>query len=163
MVTIEQINNFLATKKLAMAGVSRDSKKFGNMVFKSLIEKGFEVCPINPLANEIDDVKCYSSVKEIPVGFDRLLIVTPENKTMQVVQDAFEKGIKLIWIQQKSENKEILQFAREKGFDVIYKKCIYMFAEPVSGGHKFHRTIAKIFGSYPKSEKKFSGQGSMKN
>ena len=154
MVTLNQINDFLNSKKLAIAGVSRDQKKFGYLVFKDLKNKGYDVCPVNPNAEVIDDIKCYKNLSEIPGDYRNLLIVTPENKTMQVVMDAYNKGIKKIWIQQKSENREILIYAKEKGLNLIYKRCIFMFTEPVTGGHKFHRTINKIFGNYPKLQKK---------
>jgi len=153
MVTLNQINDFLGPKKMAVAGVSRDDKKFGNLVYKSLLEKGYDVCPINPMTEKIDEEKCYPSVLELPDGYNRLYIVTPKNKTIEVLEQAAKKGIKFIWIQSKSETKEALAFAREKGIDTIYKKCMFMFTEPVEGGHKFHRTIVKFFGGYPKLKK----------
>ena len=150
MVTLNQIEDFLVEKKLAIAGVSRNSKKFGYLVFKHLRERGYDICPINPNADNIDDLKCFTSVKEIPDLYDRLLIVTQVNNTIDVLKEAIDRGIKKIWIQNKSENKEVLKLAEEKNIDVIYKKCIFMFVEPVEGGHKFHRTIVKFFGSFPK-------------
>ena len=149
MVTLNQIENFLSEKRLAIAGVSRDSKKFGHLVFKHLREHGYDLCPINPNTDKIDDFKCYTSVKEIPELYDRLLIVTPVSKTQDVLKEAIERGIKQIWIQNKSENMDVIKLAKEKNIDIIYKKCIFMFAEPVEAGHKFHRAIAKFFGSYP--------------
>jgi hypothetical protein len=151
MVSMEQINSFLTPKKLAIAGVSRDKKKFGYMVFKDLVEKGFDICPINPAAEEIDNIKCYKSVNEIPEEYKNLFIVTPVEKTMQIIEEAYKKGIKNIWVQQHSESRESLLFAKEKKMNVIYKRCIFMFAGPVTGGHKFHRFLVKLFGSYPKS------------
>ena len=150
MTTINQIESFLAAKKMAIAGVSRDEKKFGYLVFRNLAEKGFEVCPVNPNADEINNTKCYHSVKEIPDSYDRLLVVTPEKQTLEVVKEAIEKGIQHIWIQNKSENKEVLEYIKDKEVDIIFKKCVYMFADPVDGGHKFHRAIVKLFGGYPK-------------
>ena len=150
MITIKQINEFLAPKKLIVAGVSRDEKKFGNLVFKDLINKGYDVCPVNRNADEIDHVKCYNKVTDIPDGYDKLLIITPKDQTMDILIQAKEKGIDHIWIQQSSENKEVLNFIKKENINAIYKKCVFMFTEPVTGGHKFHRRIVKFFGGYPK-------------
>jgi heterodisulfide reductase subunit B len=49
-----------------------------------------------------------------------------------------------------SETEETLKIAQENDTEIIHHKCIFMFAEPVSGLHKFHRTINKIIGKMPK-------------
>ena len=45
MISLAEIQEFLAPKKLAIAGVSRNPKKFGYTVFKELREKDFEIYP----------------------------------------------------------------------------------------------------------------------
>jgi len=142
----ELINNFFESKKFAMAGVSRNDKKFGNAIFKELIKKDFEIIPVNPNAQEIDGIKCYASVEQLPDEINSLLIATPKKETDNVLRQAINKGIKNIWVQQMSETTETLKIAEEYQKEIIYNKCIYMFAEPVGGFHKFHRTIIKIFG-----------------
>ena len=133
-----------------MAGVSRNEKKFGNVLFKELIKKQYDVLPINPEAEVIDGVKCFKNIAELPSDVDRLLIVTPKKKTDQVLQEAIRKGIKYIWIQQACETPETAEIAKEHNIEIIFGKCFYMFADPVAGFHKFHRTITKIFGGLPR-------------
>jgi uncharacterized protein len=142
----EQISNFFESKTIAIAGVSRNEKKFGNAVFKELRKKDFEIIPINPNVAEIDGLKCYSSIELLPIGVDSLLIVTPKKETDSVLRQAINKGIKNIWVQQMSETEATLKIAEEYQKEIIYNKCIFMFAEPTAGFHKFHRTILKVFG-----------------
>ncbi len=149
-VTQQQIDNFLQSKKIAMAGVSRSPKKFGYTVFKDLLKNGYTVLPINPNADTIDDIKCYKSIADLPSEVDSLLIMTPKSATDNVLREAISKGIKNIWIQQMAETRETLKIAEEFQKKIITRKCIYMFAEPVPGLHKFHRTLVKIFGGLPK-------------
>jgi predicted CoA-binding protein len=149
-VTRKEIEKFFEPKKLAIAGASRNPKKFGHGIFKELLSKGYEVVPVNPSATEIDGVTCYHNVSEIPDDVKSLLIVTPREETDGVLREAINKGISNIWVQQMSETEDTIKIAEEYQVDVIYKKCIYMFAEPVSGIHKFHRVIARIFGGLPK-------------
>ena len=151
MSTISNIQEFLVSKKMAIAGVSRDKKKFGYQVFSDLKEKGFEIYPINPKAETINGSKCYGSVSELPEGIENLLIITPKDQTEAIVSEGISKGIKNIWIQQMSESEESIELAKKNGINVISHYCIYMFADPVKGFHKFHRTLAKVFGKYPRN------------
>jgi predicted CoA-binding protein len=147
---LNDIQKFLKPKKLAVAGASRNPKKFGGTVLKELKEKGFEVYPVNPHASEIQELKCYRSVTELPADVYHLLIVTPKNETLKIADEAISKGIKMIWIQQMSETPDAVNSVRNAGIPLISKKCILMFADPVTGPHRFHRFLVKLFGRYPK-------------
>lgn len=148
--TLDDIQRFLAPKKLAVAGASRNPKKFGGTVVKDLKERGFELFPINPNAEEIQNLKCYPGVAELPDDVAHLLILTPKDRTAEVVKQAVLKKMKMVWIQQMSETPEALALLEEAGIPYIQKKCIYMFADPVKGPHNFHRFLVKVFGRYPK-------------
>ncbi len=150
MTTLNEINKFLEPKKMAIAGVSRNPKKFGGAIFKELKEKGFDLYPINPNAIEIQGVKCYKSVEELPEHVSHLFIVTPRQETKNIAIAAVSRGIKMIWIQQKSDTPEAVKIIEDAGIPLIYKKCIMMFADPVQSFHKFHRFWVKTFGNYPK-------------
>ena len=153
MTTLNEIQKFLAEKKFAIAGVSRNEKKWGGAIFKELTGKGFELYPINPNADEIQGVKCYKSVKDLPDDVKHLHITTKKIETEAVVKDAIEKGIEMIWIQQGSQTPEAIEAAEKAGISLISKKCIMMFAEPVKSFHSFHRALVKFFGGYPKMVK----------
>lgn len=150
MVTLNLINEFLAPRKMAVVGVSRNIKKFGGAVFKELKEKGYELYPVNPNAEEIQEIKCYKTVNDLPDDVAHILILTKANETEEVVKACVEKKVKMIWIQQKSDTPEAVKIIEEAGIPLIYKKCIMMFADPVQSFHKFHRFWVKAFGNYPK-------------
>ena len=146
MVTKELIQNFLAPKKMAIAGVSRDPKKFGYTVYEELSKKDYELYPINPNADTINGNKCYKDVSSLPSHVKHLLILTPKSQTDETLKEAISKGITHIWVQQMSETENTIKIAEEYDIEPIMKKCIFMFAEPVAGFHNFHRTLLKIFG-----------------
>lgn len=150
MVTLNQIQDFLAPRRMAMAGASRNPKKFGGAIFKELKEKGFELYPINPIAEEIQGVKCYKSVNDLPSDVEHLLIVTPKYETELVAHAAVKKGIKMVWVQQQSDTPAAVKTIEEAGIPLIHKKCIMMFAGPVKSVHGFHRFLVKTFGGFPK-------------
>lgn len=138
------IQEFLQQKQFAIAGVSRNPKKFGYSVFKTLREKGYDLLPINPNASVIDDVRSYASVSDLPEGTSHLYIVTPKAQTAAIVNAAASKGIQNVWIQQMSETPEALEIAKNNNMRLIHGRCMFMFADP-KGLHKFHRSILELF------------------
>ncbi len=150
MTTLNQIQKFLEPRKMAVAGASRNPKKFGGAVLKELKEKGFTLYPVNPNAEEIQGLKCFKSVLDLPDDVNHLFIVTPKLESLAVVNAAIQKKMKMIWIQQKSETTEAVKKIEDAGIPLIHKKCILMFADPVKGPHNLHRFFVKLFGGYPK-------------
>jgi uncharacterized protein len=148
--TKKAIESFLSSKKIAIAGVSRDSKKFGYSVFTALSEKGFDVYPINPNTNSIGGTPCFQSISTLPSDVKNLLILTPRNQTAQLIGEAAAQGISNVWIQQMSETPEAIQLAESNHIQLVSKQCILMWADPVNSIHKFHKSIKKIFGLLPK-------------
>jgi hypothetical protein len=146
----EIINNIVSSKKLALAGLSRNPKSFSRMVFKDMKQKGFEVLPINPNSGIIDETYCYKTINDIPEGTENLLIMTAKAHTDEILKTAINKGFKNIWIQQGSETKNSELIASDLKFtNLVTKQCIFMFNNP-SGIHKFHKSINKFFGLLPK-------------
>jgi hypothetical protein len=139
------IEKFLSVKEVAVAGVSRDTRKFGYKIFNHFLSHGYHTYPINPEAKEIDGVACYPSAMVIPGNVKNLYIVTNADTTDKVMKDAISRGFEMIWIQQKSETPLSLQMAKENGIEIICGKCLFMYLGP-KGGHAVHRFIMKLFG-----------------
>ncbi len=149
MITKEKIDQFLSGGKIALAGVSRNPKKFSNMVMRDLASRGFEILPVNPHADKLEGVKCYPSIKDLPKDVNRLLIITPKESSAKIMEDVVGSFVDKVWIQQMSDSPEAIQIANDNGVDLITGKCIYMFADPVKGIHGFHRILMKLFGKLP--------------
>jgi uncharacterized protein len=141
------INQFLTSKKIAIAGVSRKPKKFGNILYWTLVHKGYEVYPVNPHADTIEGNTCYHHLKDLPADVEYLLITTNKEDTETVVKEAIEKGFKNIWIQDGCETEEAIKLAKDHSVNLISNCCILMYAAP-KGFHKFHQVITKWIGKY---------------
>ncbi|MCF8302626.1 MAG: CoA-binding protein [Bacteroidales bacterium] len=153
MVTLDAIKEFLAQSDIAVAGVSRDPKKFGNMILKELRDKGFKVYPINPHAEKLEDETCYHSVAELPAHINALIINTPGEVTTKITEEAIKKGINYIWIQQGAEDEKAIQAAKSAKATLVHNQCILMHAAPVKSIHAVHRFFYKLFGIFPKPAK----------
>ncbi len=141
-----QIESFISSKSIAVVGFSRSGKKFGNMAGKELIKRGYEIFPVHPDISEIEGMACYPSLKSLSGKADALLVSIPPANVPPVLEEAVQNGFSKIWLQQGSWSKEVQETADRLGLKVVSKKCILMYAPPVTSVHKFHRTIKSIFG-----------------
>lgn len=148
--SLPRIQQFLETKKMAVAGASRNPQKFGYQVCTLLKEKGYDLFPVNPNAEKIDELPSYSKISDLPEEVKHLLIVTPKKQTEKVVMEAIAHGIDQIWIQQMSDTPEAIAIALESEVKLVTGQCIFMWVEPVKGVHKFHRSLKKLFGLLPR-------------
>jgi hypothetical protein len=150
MVTKQAIQNFLASKIIAVVGISSSKHKFGNSVYKELKIKGINTLPVGSSIQEFEGEKVYPDLKSIQQKVEAVVICIKPHKTMEVISKAIELGIKNIWLQQGSESKQAIEFCKDKGINLIYGQCILMFAEPTAFFHRVHRGINKFFGRLPK-------------
>jgi uncharacterized protein len=135
---------FLREGAIAVVGVSRTGKKFGNAAYRTLREKGYRVYPIHPSAGAINGVRCYRSFADLPERVKALLIVVPPQKVVGILEDAAAAGIRHVWLQQGSESREAVDAARRLGLDVVAGGCVLMYAEP-TGIHKVHGWLHRMF------------------
>jgi predicted CoA-binding protein len=140
------IDDFIASKRIAVVGMSRSGKKFGNMACKELISKGYEIYPVHPEALQIDGLNCYPDLKSLSGKVDGVWISIPPKNVPPVLEEAAQIGLKNIWLQQGAWSKEVQETIDKLDLPVVSKKCIMMYAQPVRSVHKFHRTIVGIFG-----------------
>ena len=140
------IETFIQNKRLAVVGVSRSGKKFGNIALKELKQRGYQVYLIHPQAQQIDGEPCYPSLSAVQGKVDAALISVPPKQALSVLNEASAAGIKNIWLQQGSESSEVLTQAKNLGLSVISGKCILMYAPPVRGAHGLHRFVMKLIG-----------------
>jgi len=150
LISIQNIDRFLNCKVIAVAGASRKEKTFSSSVVSHLSSKGYTVLSLNPnfVKNNTRQHQ-FKSVSELPKEVKNLLVLTNPAQTLSVVKAAIDRGIKDIWIQQKSETPEVIALCSSNDVNLIYNQCIFMYTQP-EGIHKFHYNIKKFFGGIPK-------------
>ena len=150
LVSLQNIDKFLKSKTIAVAGASRKEKSFSATAITHLRTKGYTVLSINPnfIENSVTRYE-FKSVEDLPEGVNNLLVLTNPSQTLSVVKSAIEGGIKNIWVQQKSETPEVISLCSNRNVNLIYNQCIFMFTHP-EGMHKFHYRLKKFFGAVPK-------------
>ncbi len=150
MTTIQSVNDFMAQKNIAIVGVSRKKQKFGNAIYKELEKKSFTLYPVNPNMEDYNGKKCYPDIASLPTDVTAIVINTKPDITKKLINEANDKGLKHIWLQQGSADKETIELSEKSDSNIISKQCIIMFADPAKGIHGFHKWINKTFGLLPK-------------
>lgn len=123
--TDEEIRKFYIFRNIAVVGMSRDPAKEANSVPKYMIERGYNIIPVNPLASEILGRRTYSRVSDIKSQVDIIDIFRPSNDVLPVVEDSIKKhGISVIWLQQGIHNLEAEKIALDNKIEVVFNRCI---------------------------------------
>lgn len=143
------VEDFLAQRTLAVVGVSRTGKKFGNAIYRSLRDKGYHVIPVHPAAESLEGDRCVSDLFHLPSGVGGLVLVVPPAETEKLVRAAHDAGIRRIWMQQGAESPAAVQFCRDHGIAVVAGECLLMFAEPAGWVHRAHRWLWKRLDRLP--------------
>ena len=120
------IKEFLLQKSFAVVGSFRDESKYAYKILKDLKNKGYEVYPVNPKIKEVEGLKCYPTVMDIPVIVDVVDIVTPPQVTEQIVRECLRKGISRVWMQPGAESDTAIKFCQNNNIKVIYNACIML-------------------------------------
>ena len=149
MTTRAAVSDFVAQRRLAVVGLSRQGRKFGNLAFKELKSKGYKLYPIHPQAETIEGEHCFKTFSALPEPVDGVLIVVPPPQTEQVVRDAAAAGIKRVWMQQGAESSEAINFCQTHGMSVVHGECILMFTEHAAFMHRAHRWVWGLLGKLP--------------
>jgi uncharacterized protein len=148
-------SDFLALKRIAVAGVSREPAQHGaNVVYKRLRERGYAVFAVNPKAERVEGDACYPNLASIPGGVDGVVIGTPPGATLSVVKECHALGIANVWMHQGpapgSVSPEAVDYCRANGITVIPGGCPCMFGPTSDGTHVAIRRVMQLFGGVPR-------------
>ena len=122
--TDEEIKDILRLKKIAVIGMSRYSSKAAYFVPKYLSEQGFDIIPINPMADKILGKESHSNISSIDFPIDIVDIFRPSDQVLGVVQEAIKIKPKVIWLQEGIHNLEAEELARNHGIKVVFNRCM---------------------------------------
>jgi predicted CoA-binding protein len=149
MTTKAAVEDFVSQRTLAIVGVSRGGKKFGNSIFRELTSHGYKLYPIHPEAKTLEGAPAYKDFVSLPEKVDGAIIVVPPAQTEKVVREAVAAGVKRIWMQQGAESGAAIQFCKENGIAEVHGECIMMFTRGDAFPHSVHRWLWKLFGKLP--------------
>ena len=123
--TDEEIRKIYNFRNIAVVGMSRDPAKPAHLVPKYMMERGYNIIPVNPIANEILGRRTYAYVSDIKSQIDIIDVFRPSKDVYPVVEDSIKKpGITVIWLQEGIHNVEAEKIALDNKIDVVFNRCI---------------------------------------
>ena len=153
-LSLETIDNFLAQKRIAMVGISREPKSFSVTLFEELCRRGYDVVPVNPNTPNVLGRRCFARLQDIQPPVDTALLMTSASITDKIVADCAEAGIRRVWMYRATGKGAVspnaVAFCRERGIEVVPGQCPYMFLPHAGGVHRLHGFMRKLTGRYPR-------------
>ena len=123
--TTEQIREILDAETVAVVGCSTTSGKAAHDVPKYLLDRGYEVIPVNPYADEVFGIQAYDSLAEVPEGVDVVDVFRPSEETGPIVDAAIERDdVTAIWLQLGIRNDAAGERAEAAGKLFVQDRCI---------------------------------------
>jgi predicted CoA-binding protein len=100
------------SKVVAVIGASSNRSKFGNRAVRAFRQQGYTVIPINPHEAEVEGLKAYASVLDVPGPVDMASLYVPPGIGEQVIAEIARKGIGEVWLNPGAESDELIARAR---------------------------------------------------
>ena len=152
-----KVHDFLAQKRIAVAGVSRDSghHPVGNLIYRRLKTTGHDVFAVNPNMQTFEGDRCYPDLKSIPGGVDGVVIITRPEVTEHIVHDCTDAGVRRVWMHQSIASKgssvsaAAVEYCRERGISVIAGACPMMYGAGADFPHTCMRWVLRLTGGLP--------------
>lgn len=150
----QKVQDFLAQRHIAVAGVSRNPEKgeAANAILNKLKDQGYNVVAINPNADVVAGEPCYRHLRDVPEPLDGIVIVTTPAAADAIVQECAELGIPRVWMHRSfgdgSVSETAVAFCESHNISVISGGCPMMFCEPVDFPHKCIRWIKSAKGDF---------------
>ncbi|MBI5224210.1 CoA-binding protein [Candidatus Micrarchaeota archaeon] len=92
---VKNLTNIFKPKSVAIIGASPTPNKIGNVILRNFIDNKFEgkIIPVNPKHDNISDLRCYSSVTEVPGKIDCVIIATPAETVPQIIEECCRRKV----------------------------------------------------------------------
>ena len=150
-------HDFLAQKRIAVAGVSRDNSHHpaANLIYRRLKTTGHDVFPVNPHMQTFEGERCYPDLGSIPGGIDGVVIITRPETTEQIVRECDAAGVRRVWMHQSMGEKAssvspaAVEYCRQHDISVIAGACPMMYGDGADLGHTCMRWLLKLTGGLP--------------
>jgi len=147
--------DFLEKRRIAVTGVSREPADHGgNVVYRRLRDRGYDVFAVNPNANEVEGDTSYPDLASIPGGVEAVVIATRPETADQTMRECTELSIGQVWMHRGpgpgSVSESAAEYGREHGIRVIDGGCPCMFGPTADTGHKAMCLVLKLTGNVPR-------------
>ncbi len=105
---------------IAIIGASSNRQKFGNKCVRAYAAAGYEVFPVNPHATEIEGLKAYACLTQVPAAkLDRVSIYLRPEICLSVLDELARKPAAEYWFNPGADHPAVIEKARSLGLNVV--------------------------------------------
>ncbi len=105
---------------VAIVGASSFREKYGNKSVRAHLSHGFDVFPINPRGGQIEGLKVYRSLSELPVRkLNRISLYVPPEIGIRLLPQIATIDCDEVWLNPGSESDTLVSEARRLGIEPI--------------------------------------------
>jgi predicted CoA-binding protein len=128
-----RIRKILASKTIAVVGLSKDPSRPSHDVARYLQSHGYRIVPVNPTVDEVLGEKSYGSLTDLPEALKREVDVVDIFRRAEDVPPIVDQAIELnrryghpktVWMQLGIINESAAERARESGLHVVMDRCM---------------------------------------
>jgi hypothetical protein len=117
------------SKVVAVIGASSNRRKFGNRALRAYRQQGFTAIPINPNETEVEGLKTYPSVLDVPGSIDMASFYVPPEIGERVIEEVAQKHIPEVWLNPGAESDALVARARALSLTPIVACSIIAIGE----------------------------------
>jgi uncharacterized protein len=111
-------------------GASSDRRKYGNKAVRAFRRAGHEVFPVNPHESEVEELRCFQRIADVPGPIDRATLYVPPDKGLDAVKEVAARGdVAEVWLNPGAESDELIAECRRLGFEPIQACSIVAIGE----------------------------------
>lgn len=118
----------LDARPVAVVGASNNPSKYGNIIYRDLKRRGWNVYPVHPALDTVDGDPVYKSVANCPETPGLAVFVIPAEIGLKVAEVAKAAGIERIWLQPGADSPALIARITELGLKLVHHECIMVLA-----------------------------------
>lgn len=116
--------------RVALIGASNHPSKFGCIILRDLVRKGYEVIPVNPRAGKVCGLEAFERVEEIPGRLGIVNVVVPPVVARSALDGLEPQKVDVVWFQPGAFDRTVEAWARARFDCVVAGPCIMVEARP---------------------------------
>lgn len=106
-------------KTVAVIGASTQREKWGNKAVRAFARQGYTVFPVNPGEPEVEGLKCFASIRDVPVRPDQISVYLAPPRLLKVLPDIAARGCDELFLNPGTESPEVLAECARLGLNAI--------------------------------------------
>ncbi len=140
--SLESARSFLAARRIAVVGVSRNAKDFSRYLLRELAKRGYDVVPENPALEEVGGRRGFARLQDVSPPAEAALLLTPPAQTERVLRDCLDAGVRRVWLHRGAgagaATPAALALCAQAGLEVVHDLCPFMALPDAGFAHRVH-------------------------